>query len=118
VAYSKYNPGICLRRLRESIVENRHIAKQWLCKQRPFLGKARNIHASNNKRTVFSVIRAANVSVKWLGKHVSAATDTKATIKERRFLCGPCRELITRTTGAMSSVDSLVASSISQRGTA
>lgn len=33
------------------------------------------------------------------GKHVPAATNMHETIKERCFLCGRCREFITRTAG-------------------
>jgi hypothetical protein len=44
------------------------------CKQRPLLGNARK------DRTVFSVSRAAAVSGKWLGEHVTAAKDTNATM--------------------------------------
>jgi hypothetical protein len=31
-----------------------------------------------------------------LGKHVRAATGTNATIEERYFLCGPCRDVISK----------------------
>jgi hypothetical protein len=41
-----------------------------------------------------------------LGKHILAATNTHETIEERRFLCGPCREVKTRTVGAMSQLSS------------
>jgi hypothetical protein len=34
-----------------NIVAYRPIVKQWLCKQRPLLGNARNIHARNNRTT-------------------------------------------------------------------
>jgi hypothetical protein len=34
---------------------------------------------------------------KRLGKHVSAATDSNATTEERCFLCGPYRDVISRT---------------------
>lgn len=51
------------------------------------------------------MISAAAVSGQHLGKHVTAATDTNATIKERCYLCGPCRKVITRTVKARSSVD-------------
>jgi hypothetical protein len=37
------------------------------------------------------------VSKHRVGKHVSAATDTNATIGECHFLCGPCRDVISRT---------------------
>jgi hypothetical protein len=40
-----------------------------------------------------------------LCKHVPAVTDTNATTKERYFLYGPCREVITGTAGAMSSIE-------------
>jgi hypothetical protein len=40
------------------------------------------------------------------GKHVPAAKNTHATIEERCSLCGPCREVITRTAGAMSQLRS------------
>jgi hypothetical protein len=33
------------------IVTYRPVAKRWLCKQRPLLGNARNIHSCNNKTT-------------------------------------------------------------------
>jgi hypothetical protein len=56
----------------------------------------------------------ATVSEKRLGKHVPAATNTHATIEERCLLCGPCRYVMTRIVGAMSSV----VSSISQRALA
>jgi hypothetical protein len=32
----------------------RPVAKQWICKQLPLLGNTRNLHARNNRRTVFS----------------------------------------------------------------
>jgi hypothetical protein len=41
-----------------------------------------------------------------LGKHVRAATNADATIEDRRFLCGPCREVITRTIRARSQLNS------------
>jgi hypothetical protein len=47
------------------------VAKRWLCKQRLLLGNARNIHARNNRRTVFSVARAAAVGTQRCGKHNS-----------------------------------------------
>jgi hypothetical protein len=60
----------------------------------------------------------ATVSGQRLGKHVPAATNMHALIelllKTACFLRGPCRDVITRTVGAMSSI----ASSISQRVTA
>jgi hypothetical protein len=62
------------------IAAYRPVAKQWLYKQRPLLGKARNIHSGNNRRKVFSVVRAAAVSGQQLGEHIPAATDTNATI--------------------------------------
>jgi hypothetical protein len=43
------------------------------------------------------------VSEQRLGKYVLAATNTHATIEERSFLCGPCREVITGTVRAMKS---------------
>jgi hypothetical protein len=45
------------------------------------------------------------VSEQQLGKHAPTATDTNAAIKKRCFLRGPCREVITRTVGAMSSIE-------------
>jgi hypothetical protein len=74
-----------------------------LYKQQPLLSNARNVNTRKNRRTAFFLVRAAAVSEQQLGKHVPAATDRNATIEERRFLCGPCREVITRTVGAMSS---------------
>jgi hypothetical protein len=52
---------------------------------------------------VFSVVGTMAVSGQRLGKHVNAATDTKATKEQEYFLCGPCREVITRAVGVMSS---------------
>jgi uncharacterized CHY-type Zn-finger protein len=34
-----------------------------------------------------------------LGKHVPGGTGTNAKIEERCFMCGPCKEVITRTVG-------------------
>jgi hypothetical protein len=39
-----------------------------------------------------------------LSKHISAATNMNATIEERYFLCGPCRDVITRPVGDNNSV--------------
>jgi hypothetical protein len=36
------------------------------------------------------------VSVKRLGEHVPAATDASAKIEELCFLCGPCRDIISK----------------------
>jgi hypothetical protein len=74
------------------------------CKQRPLLGNACNIHACNNRRTVFSVVHATTVPGQRLGKHILAATDTSWTIEEQCFSCGPCLDVITRTVLAMSLV--------------
>jgi hypothetical protein len=63
-----------------NIVAYRPVAKRWFCKQRPLLWSARNIHACNNRRTVFSEVRAAVVSRQQLGKHVPAVTNTQTTI--------------------------------------
>jgi hypothetical protein len=40
-------------------------------------------------------------AVSWqrLGKHVPAATDTNATIEQLCFLCGPCRDVISKGQG-------------------
>jgi hypothetical protein len=43
------------------------------------------------------------VSGKQLGKHVPVAMNVLATIEERCFLCGPFREVITRTAGTVES---------------
>jgi hypothetical protein len=86
-------------------VAYRPVAKQSFYKQRPLLCNARNIHAINIRRTVFSVVRKGTASGQQHGKHVPAVTDTKATIEERCFLCSPCRDVITRTDGTMTSVE-------------
>jgi hypothetical protein len=72
----------------------RPIAKRRLCKRWPLLCIARNIHTRSNRRTVFSVVRSAAVSGQQLGKHVPATKDTNSTTEVRRFLCGPCRAVI------------------------
>jgi hypothetical protein len=51
------------------------------------------MHARNNRKAVFSVVRAAAACGQGPGKLFPAATDTTATIEERRFLCSPCREI-------------------------
>jgi hypothetical protein len=55
------------------IVAYRPVAKHWICIQQLLLGNARNIHAHNNRRTVFSVVCAAAVSGQRLGIHVPAS---------------------------------------------
>jgi hypothetical protein len=42
------------------------------------------------------VVCAAVASGQRLGKHVSAATDTNPTTEVRRFLCGPCGDVISK----------------------
>jgi hypothetical protein len=56
-----------------------------------FIGKARN-----NRRMVFSVVRAVTISGQQLSKHIPAATDTNAAIEEQCFLCGPCQDVISK----------------------
>jgi hypothetical protein len=56
---------------------------------------------------VFSVGRDAVVSGQRLSKHVPAATDTNPTTEGRCFLCGPCRDVISK---GQSSVDSELSS--------
>jgi hypothetical protein len=41
-----------------------------------------------------------------LGNHIPAATNTHEKTEERCFLCGPCREVITNTVGAMNQLSS------------
>jgi hypothetical protein len=41
----------------------------------------------------------SSVSRQRLGKHVPAAKDTIATIEELCFLCGPCRDVISKGQG-------------------
>jgi hypothetical protein len=38
-----------------NIVAYRPVAKQWICKHRPLLDNARNIHAANSTGTLFSM---------------------------------------------------------------
>jgi hypothetical protein len=54
---------------------------------------------------MFSLAHSAVISGQQILENVPAATDTKAAIEERCFLCCLCREMITRTVGAMSSVE-------------
>jgi hypothetical protein len=42
------------------------------------------------------------VSGQRVGKHFPAATDTKATIEERCFLCGSCRDVLSEGQGQFS----------------
>jgi hypothetical protein len=92
----------------DNTVVYRPDANQRLCEQKPLLGNNRD-----NRRTVFSVVRAAAVSGQRLGKHVPMEMDTNATIEEQCFLCGPCQDDITRPFGVICSV----VSSMSQRAT-
>jgi hypothetical protein len=46
------------------------------------------------------------VSRQQLGKHFPAATNTHFIIEERCLLCGPAREVITRTERSMSQLSS------------
>jgi hypothetical protein len=62
-----------------SNVAHRSLAKWRLWKQHLLLGNACNIHARNNRRTVFSVVCTAAVSGQQLSKNIPAATNTKAT---------------------------------------
>jgi hypothetical protein len=90
----------------------RPVAKQWLCKQLPLLGNVRNIHARNNRERCFlwsaprTFLGNGSVNFPW------KLTWTQQY--KNGVFCGPCRDVITRTDGAMSSV----VSSISQRATA
>jgi hypothetical protein len=59
-------------------------------KQRPLLG-----NACNNRITAFPVVCAAAVSGQHLSRHVPAATNTIA-IEEWCFLCGTCRDVISK----------------------
>jgi hypothetical protein len=47
--------------------------------------------------------QTVTVSRQRLGKHVPMATNTHAITEEECFLHGPCRDVITRTVGAMNS---------------
>jgi hypothetical protein len=60
-------------------------------------GDASNMLADNNRRTVFSVVRAVVVATQRCGKHTSTATSPEATMEELCFLRGPCREGISET---------------------
>jgi hypothetical protein len=106
------------------IVTYGHVAKRRLSKQRPLLSNARNRDACNNRRTVFSVVRAVAVSGQRLGKHVPRTTDTDGAI-ERRFICSPCRDVISRAVieewvesvnGELSSVSKAVKKRVSCKG--
>jgi hypothetical protein len=65
----------------------------WFSKQQPLLRNARNIHARNNRQTVFSVVRVATVAMQQHGKHAPART-------KEMFSVGPCRDVTRKTTGA------------------
>jgi hypothetical protein len=56
---------------------------------------------------MLSVVCAEAGSWQRLSKHVPAATDNNAKTEEQCFLYGSCRDVITMTVGAMSSVRSL-----------
>jgi hypothetical protein len=53
---------------------------QWLCKQQPLLCKAHNIHAHDNRRTVFSMWSAP------IPLLCNGAVNTSTTIQRLRFL--------------------------------
>jgi uncharacterized CHY-type Zn-finger protein len=81
----------------------RKAAEQYLLSSTPEIYK----HAITEQLSVtdvFYVVLPEAASGQRLGKHDLALTYTNATIEERCFLCGPCREVITRTDGATSSI--------------
>jgi hypothetical protein len=53
---------------------------------------------------VLYIVACTAVVMQRLGKHVPPTKNTYAIIEEWRLLCGPCRDVITRTVEAMSSV--------------
>jgi hypothetical protein len=67
------------------------IARQQLGKHIPA-----EANASNNRRAVFSVVRAALVATQRYGKYISAAVNQHATIEEAVFSVGAARGYVTR----------------------
>jgi hypothetical protein len=65
------------------------IARQPFGKRIPAEAKA-----CNNRRTVFSMVRAARIAMQRCGKHISAAVNQPATIEEAVFSVGPPRGYI------------------------
>jgi hypothetical protein len=63
---------------RESIVAYRPVAKRWLCKHLPFLG--------NGSVNTFPL----------LGSRFLIIQQLDATVEELCFLCGPCRDVISK----------------------
>jgi hypothetical protein len=57
--------------------------------------------ARNNRRAVFSVVRAARVAMQQCGKHFSAALNQHATIEEAVFSVGTARRLYNEDIGQL-----------------
>jgi hypothetical protein len=60
-------------------VSYRPVSKRRLCKQRPLLGNARNIHAHNNRRTVFCMWPMPRYSNWKVWSLVSSGSDKRQT---------------------------------------
>jgi hypothetical protein len=76
------------------IVAYRPVAKQWLSKQRPLLGNARNIHACSNRRTAFSMWPAPRLLL------CNGAVDTPLQESRDYSLRGPFCGVFFKTIGA------------------
>jgi hypothetical protein len=75
-------------------------SKRWLCKQRPLLANARNIHARNNRTTGLCNPFLNNGSINKFPRKRDAQSST-VTVKRGCFLCGPCQGVKKKTKGTI-----------------
>jgi hypothetical protein len=70
--------------------QNCQLLDRYICSQSFVACRA----VAMNDREMGGYTRA--VSGQRLGKHVPAATGTNATVEELCFLCGPCRDIVSK----------------------
>jgi hypothetical protein len=94
------NPPLILRTYFSNLnnVAYRPVAKPWLCKQRPLLGNACNLHARNNRTTVLCNPFLSN-------GYVNTSLQQWSYCWKRCFLFDPCKVVIRKTTGAIQLVE-------------
>jgi hypothetical protein len=88
----------------ERIAAYRPVAKQWLCKQRPLLGNARNTYTTTIKSSVFCGTRRGRL---WATARQTPSRGKGQQRNNRSAVFSiwslPFRDVITRAAGAMSS---------------
>jgi hypothetical protein len=69
------------RRWEDNIVAYKPLTKRWLCKQRPLLCNARNIHSRKDRTIWFTEPLLWNGSKQRLGKYVPSETNARNNIR-------------------------------------